>query len=305
MEWDSAAVNKFSAARRRRGAGAGGGAPRGLHKTVVVRYVDGSMKDEHRAQTALVTGASGGIGLELARKLAEEGYDLVLVARSADKLEALAAELRDGHGCSVTVIASDLSRSEAPEEIVRSVAEAGITVDVLVNNAGFANYGLFHENNRQSELDMIQLNVTALTHLTHLLLPGMVERGSGRVMNVASTAAFQPGPLMAGYFATKAFVLHFSEAIATELAGTGVTVTALCPGPTSSGFQERAGMEDSKLLKYGTMSSRAVAEYGYRALMRGKRVAIPGFSNRFGTLVTRLLPRKTVAKAVGNLQSSE
>ncbi len=263
------------------------------------------MNDAHNTHTALVTGASGGIGLELARKLAEEGYDLVLVARSADRLEALAAELREQHGRSVTVVVSDLARPEAPEEIARSAAEAGITVDVLVNNAGFANYGRFHESDRRRELDMIQVNVTALTHLTHLLLPGMVERGSGRIMNVASTAAFQPGPLMAGYYATKAFVLHFSEAIATELSGTGVTVTALCPGPTSSGFQERAGMQEAKLLKYGTMSSRAVAEYGYRALMRGKRVAVPGFSNRLGTLAPRLLPRKTIAKVVGNLQSSE
>ena len=263
------------------------------------------MNDVHNTHTALVTGASGGIGLELARKLAEEGYDLVLVARSADKLEALAVELREQHGRNVIVIASDLSRPEAPEEVVRAVAEAGLSLDVLVNNAGFANYGRFHENDRRRELDMIQVNVTALTHLTHLLLPGMVERGSGRIMNVASTAAFQPGPLMAGYFATKAFVLHFSEAIATELSGTGVTVTALCPGPTSSGFQERAEMENAKLLKYGMMSSRSVAEYGYRALMRGTRVAIPGFSNRLGTLAPRLLPRKIIAKLVGNLQDSE
>ncbi|MFW6223999.1 MAG: SDR family NAD(P)-dependent oxidoreductase [Spirochaetota bacterium] len=263
------------------------------------------MNDTHTLRTALVTGASSGIGLELARKLAEEGFDLVLVARSADRLEALAAELRKQHGHGVTVITADLSRPEAPEEVVRTVAEAGITVDVLVNNAGFANYGPYLHSDRQRELDMIQVNVTALTHLTHLLLPGMVERGGGRVLNVASTAAFQPGPLMAGYFATKAFVLHFSEAVASELSGTGVTVTALCPGPTSSGFQERAGMEGSKLLKFGTMSSRTVAEYGYRALMRGKRVAVPGFSNRLGTLAPRLLPRRIITKAVGSLQASE
>jgi hypothetical protein len=254
-------------------------------------------------KTALVTGASSGIGLELARQFAANGFDLVLVARSKDKLESLAAEIGTTHGVNVRVEPRDLSQPDAPRSLADALGGAGITVDALVNNAGFATYGPFHENERSGELSMIQVNVMALTELTHLLVPGMVERGYGRVLNVASTASFQPGPLMAGYFATKAFVLHFSEAIATELEGTGVTVTALCPGPTASGFQSRANMEDAKLVQSGLMSSEKVAAIGYRALMRGKRVVVPGLSNRLGTLAPRFLPRKLVAKVVGNLQS--
>lgn len=254
-------------------------------------------------RTALVTGASSGIGLELARRFAEEGFDLVVVARSRDKLDALAAELVPTHGVQVRVEPQDLSAPEAPRALVTALEGAGITVDVLVNNAGFATYGPFHESDLSDELSMIEVNVVSLTRLTRLLLPGMVERGFGRIMNVASTAAFQPGPLMAGYFATKAFVLHLSEAIAAELEGTGVTVTALCPGPTESGFQSRAQMEESKLVQGGMMSSRKVAQIGYRALMKGKRVVIPGLSNRLGTLAPRVLPRTLVAKVVKNLQS--
>ncbi|MCA9929933.1 MAG: SDR family oxidoreductase, partial [Anaerolineales bacterium] len=197
-------------------------------------------------QTALITGASGGIGYELARKIAQQGHNLVVVARSESKLMKLAQDFNKQFGVNVTVMVKDLAQSAAPDEIYNELQANEIDVDILVNNAGFASYGLFHELDRQKELNMMQVNMVALTHLTHLFLPGMVERGYGRILNIASTAAFQPGPLMAVYYATKAYVLSFSEAIANELDGTGVTVTALCPGPTESGFQARAAMEDSK-----------------------------------------------------------
>jgi hypothetical protein len=253
-------------------------------------------------ETALITGASGGIGLDFARKFAENGYDLVLVARSQDKLNTLAEELRGKHGVDVQVMPKDLTDPAAPEAIYEALKADGKRIDVLINNAGYATYGLFHELDTTREMNMIQLNIMALTHLTRLFLPDMVARRSGRILNVASTAAFQPGPLMAVYYASKAFVLHFSEAIANELQGTGVSVTALCPGPTESGFQQRAAMEDSKLVQNGLMSSREVVDIGYDGLMAGKPVVIPGMQNQLLSLAPRLLPRKTVAGLVRNTQ---
>jgi len=200
-------------------------------------------------QTALVTGASSGIGLELARLFAAGGYGLVLVARSGGKLEELANELRNRHGVDVRVMAIDLARPESSEELVRELEQAGVAVDVLVNNAGFATFGPFAETHLRAELEELQLNVVTLTHLTKKLLPGMLARRRGGVLNVASTAAFQPGPLMAVYYASKAYVLSFTEALAEELRGTGVTISALCPGPTVTGFQKRAAMEDSGLFR--------------------------------------------------------
>ncbi|MEA2565364.1 MAG: uncharacterized protein QOD49_541, partial [Actinomycetota bacterium] len=189
-----------------------------------------------RNPLALVTGASGGIGEELARILARHGYDLVLVARSADKLAALAERLELDHGIQVRAIAKDLARPDAAAEIHEWLAAEGLTVDVLVNNAGMGLLGKFAEIGIEGDVEMLRLNVEAPTLLTRLLLPSMLERGSGRILNLASTAGFQPGPLMAVYYATKAYVLSFSEALANEVAGTGVTVTALCPGPTETGF---------------------------------------------------------------------
>ncbi len=256
-------------------------------------------------QTALITGASGGIGLVFAQKLAKEGYDLVLVARSEKTLQTLAEQLRSQHGIRVTVLAKDLSHLEAPNEIYEALQGAGTAVDVLINNAGFASYGLFHELDRAKELEMVQLNITNLVALTHLFVQDMVRRGYGRVLNVASTAAFQPGPLMATYYASKAFVLHFSEAIANELQGTGVTVTALCPGPTASGFQERAAMQESKLVQGGLMSAEAVVEQGYQALLSGKVVEIPGLSNKVGAWSARLVPRQTAVGIVRRMQERQ
>src|SRR3954454_3939709 len=198
-------------------------------------------------QTALITGASGGIGLELARVFAAHGYDLVLVARSGGKLEELAGELRTRHGIEARVIAKDLARPESPEELFRELETAGVTVDVLINNAGFATFGPFVAADLHAELEELQLNVVTLTHLTKKLLPAMVARKRGGVLNVASTAAFQPGPFMAIYYATKAYVLSFSEALAAELEGQGVTISVLCPGPTETGFTARAGLEGTPL----------------------------------------------------------
>ena len=254
-------------------------------------------------QTALITGASGGIGLELARLFAAGGYDLVLVARSADKLEELAGELRK-HGGAVRVLAKDLARPESPEEVFRALEAAGVAVDVLVHTAGFATYGPFVEIDLGRELEELQLNVVTLTHLTKKLLPGMLARRRGGVLNVASTAGFQPGPLMAVYYATKAYVISFSEALAEELSGTGVTVSVLCPGPTATGFQRRAGMEASKLFSgmLQVADAAAVARAGYEGFRAGKRIVIPGLLNKVGVQSIRVSPRALAAKLVKRMQ---
>ncbi|HEV7239207.1 MAG TPA: SDR family oxidoreductase [Thermoanaerobaculia bacterium] len=249
--------------------------------------------------TALITGASSGIGLDLAHLFAQDGHDVVLVARSEDKLHELAKELEAKHKIAADVIAVDLARPDAPARIF----ERAPAIDFLVNNAGFGNSGKFAETDLQAELEMIQVNVTALTHLTKLFLPPMLQRGRGRILNVASTAAFQPGPLMAVYYATKAYVLSFSEAIAEELRGTGVTVTALCPGPVATGFQKTANLGSQTLLKLmRPVSSMSVARTAYRALMRGQRVVIPGLKNKIGVQSIRITPRALATKVVRALQ---
>lgn len=247
-------------------------------------------------KTALVTGASSGIGAALARLFAQRGYNLVIVARGRQALQDLADDLTRRHGASVAVLPKDLSLPEAPQEIVAELTRQGTQVDVLVNNAGFASYGAFAETDTQHELQMMQVNMVALTHLTKLLLPGMIQRRSGKILNIASTAAFQPGPLMAVYYATKAYVLSLSEALAEELRGSGVSVTALCPGPTRSGFQERAGMQESRLVQGEIMDVETVARAGYSALMSGRRIVIPGAQNRATAFAVRLLPRGLVTR---------
>jgi short-subunit dehydrogenase len=245
-------------------------------------------------KTALITGASFGIGLELARIFAREGHNLVLVARSADKLRQLASELEKAHGTRSLILATDLTDPGASAYVLDQTTRANITVDILVNNAGFGQYGRFVDNDLEECLRQIQLNVTTLTHLTRLYLPEMIERKAGRILNVASTAAFQPGPLMAVYFATKAYVLHFSEAISNELAGTGVTVTCLCPGATATEFHKRANATNMRLLKMVSMDAHTVAEDGYRALMAGKPVIISGFKNWLVAQSVRFSPRRIV-----------
>jgi short-subunit dehydrogenase len=253
-----------------------------------------------RPTTALVTGASTGIGREFARLLAADGQHVTLTARDRARLEAVAAELRERHGREAAVIVADLAESGAPEAIVRHVEGAGRDVAVLVNNAGFGSHGPFADADLARELAMIQVNVTALAQLTGLVLPGMVRRRSGRILNVASTAAFQPGPLMATYYASKAFVLSLSEALAEELRGTGVTVTCLCPGPTPTGFQRRAGNEGTRVVSglIPMTDAASVARAGYRAMRRGARLAVPGLFNRLGVLSVRLGPRRLVTAAV-------
>jgi short-subunit dehydrogenase len=253
-------------------------------------------------KTALITGASFGIGLELSRIFARYNHNLVLVARSADKLRQLASELEKAHGTRSLMLAVDLTDPGSATYVLDQTTRAGVVVDVLVNNAGFGQYGLFAESDLEECLRQIQLNVTTLTHLTRLYLPGMIGRGSGRILNVASTAAFQAGPLMAVYYATKAYVLHFSEAIANELKGSGVTVTCLCPGLTTTEFHKRANMTNSRLLPFGAMTARAVAEDGYRALMSGKPVAISGFKNWLLAQSVRFSPRQMVTAVARKLQ---
>jgi short-subunit dehydrogenase len=252
--------------------------------------------------TALVTGASGGIGEELARLFAADGHGLVLVARGEEKLRRLAEELESKHNVGARVVASDLSRADSPREIFEELEREGVRVDALVNNAGIGSYGLFAETELRQELELLQINVVALTHLTKLFLPAMIARRRGYVCNVASTAAFQPGPLMAVYYASKAYVLSLSEALANECEGTGVVVSALCPGPTETGFVAAAGMQESKLFDRGAMTARDVASAGYRGLLAGKTIVIPGARNALLARTVGMMPRRLVAKVVRGIQ---
>ncbi len=253
-------------------------------------------------KTALITGASGGIGLELARCFARGGFDLVLTARDEIRLHQAADELSARFKINARIIAKDLSQPQAPHEIWKQLQEDHVHVDVLVNNAGFSTYGPFRETDLEIELQMMQVNIVALTHLSKLFLPAMIERKSGRILNVASTAAFAPGPLMAVYYASKAFVLSFSRALSNEVEGSGVRVCCLCPGMTTSGFQERAGMRDSLMMEAEMMDAATVARLGYRGLMRGQSVIIPGRRNRGFALLTRLLPAAKLAQIIRRAQ---
>jgi short-subunit dehydrogenase len=255
------------------------------------------------AETALITGASGGIGEELARLLAAARIDVILVARSADKLSALAADLVRTHGVQAHVLVQDLAAPAAAESIGRELSGRGLTVDILINNAGFATYGPFAETSADEEAQLIQVNITALTMLTKRLLPAMLARRKGRIMNVASTAAFQPGPLMAVYYASKAYVLSFSEALANETSGSGVTVTCLCPGPTRTGFQDRAQMRESKLFSTLSVAPAAdVARAGYQGMMAGRALVVPGVTNKIGIQLLRIAPRALVRRTIRSIQ---
>ena len=246
-------------------------------------------------KTALITGASGGIGMELAHIHASKGDNLVLIARTKEKLDALKLELETQFGISVYNVSIDLSENNAPKAIYEELKGQKIHIDYLINNAGFGDFGDFAKCNWEKQLQMINLNITALTHLTHLFLPAMFKNDFGKILNVASTAAFQPGPTMSVYFATKAYVLSFSEAIANELKGTGVTVTALCPGATATGFKKTASLEKSQLFKGNQIaSSREVAEFGYKKMMKGKIVVIHGVMNNILALSTRFAPRNII-----------
>jgi len=244
--------------------------------------------------TVLITGASGGIGYELAKLFARDHHNLVLVARSGDKLAQVAAELR-AQNVTVRTIVLDLASPPAPKFLFDQMQTEGITIDVLINNAGFGAFGEFAQMSNEEIFGQIQLNITALTELTRLFLPPMLARHSGRIMNVASTAGFQPGPLMAVYYATKAYVISLSEALANEVRKSGVTVTCFCPGATHTGFAKRAGNDKSRLFQQlGAMNVEKVALDGYRAIMEGRTLAISGAHNWLVAQSTRFAPRKVV-----------
>ena len=254
--------------------------------------------------TALVTGASSGIGRDLARLFAADRYHVVLVARRIGALEALASDLTRQHGVTATPIEFDLSRPDAPQRLCETVQRKDMAIDIVVNSAGFALQGAVANLPLDRQIDMIQVNVTALTTLTRLFLPPMLQRGRGGVLNVASTAAFQPGPLMAVYYATKVYVESFTEALAEEVAGTPLRISCLCPGPTATGFADAAAVSGTNLFKRGTMSSADVAKAGYAAWKRGEVVVIPGFSNKMGAALVRVAPRSQVRRAVKRLNSA-
>lgn len=256
-------------------------------------------------KTALITGASAGLGTEFARLFAKGGHDVVLVARRRDKLETLATVLSKAHGINATVIAADLTDPKSPQRIADKLAVAGTDIDFLVNNAGFGTNGAFAELDGVRELDLLEVNIKALVGLTHLFLPGMIERGYGKVLNIGSTAGFhQPGPFMADYYASKAFVISFTEAIAQELRGTGVTATVACPGATTTEFADTAGVDESMLFKMRVADAPSVAEDAYRAMMSGKAKTIPGIFNRVTAEFSRIGPTSLTSRLSARLNKS-
>ena len=255
-------------------------------------------------KTALITGASLGIGLEFARLAADDGYNLVLVARDEKKLMDVAQELATRYGVNVRIFARDLSDVAGCDEIVAELEKTGISISLLINNAGYGLYGAFSDASLNDTLSMMRLNMLSLTSLTRLLLPSMLSRGDGKILNIASVAAFMPGPNMAVYYASKAYVLSFSEALSSEVRGTGVTVTALCPGPTQTGFEKRAGLGGSRLFKGSLATAHDVAVLGYKGVMTGKRLVIAGTQNRLFTTLVRILPRALVLFLVARMQAS-
>lgn len=257
-------------------------------------------------RTALITGSSNGIGYELARIHASKGGDLILVARNIAKLREIKAQLENKYHVQVYIMERDLSMASSAREIFDEVRQNHITVEYLINNAGFGNFGMFAESDWSRQEQMISLNVTTLAYFTWLFLPEMIYRRSGRIMNVASVASFAPGPTMAVYYATKAFVLSFSEAIHNEVSEYGITVTALCPGPTQSGFQESASLQDSKLFSGKNVpAAREVALFGYRSMMKGRMVAIHGIKNKILSQSIRLAPRAIVPKITRRIQEEK
>jgi short-subunit dehydrogenase len=261
--------------------------------------------NERRRSAALVTGASSGIGSEFARVLAQHGRDVVLVARRTERLNDLAKEIEQRCGVNTVVISADLAEANSAQQIYSDVRERQIDIDILVNNAGFNIYGPFLQTDVGDETRMLQVNLMAAVALTKLFVRDMVERGFGSILNVGSTGSFAPAPLDSLYAASKAFILSFSEAIAEELKGTGVNVTVLCPGPTSTEFARRAGMSDTKIFSGRLMSARDVAESGYRAMMRGQTTVVPGFGNKLQVWSMRLAPRSMVARIAKGLMSRQ
>ncbi len=253
--------------------------------------------------SVLITGAAEGLGREFARLFSHDGYPVVLVDRNEAGLNTLSMELRATSRTDVRTISKDLSFPAAADELKAAIDDQRITVEILVNNAGFGVHGLFHNADWKSTENMLNLNMMTVTHLTHLLLPEMLHRGHGKILNTASTAAFQPGPLMACYFASKAYVLSFTEALAEELSGTGVTVTAFCPGPTRTQFQRQSKTEHIRENAFAMEAAQTVAA-GYRGLMKGKRLVIPGFTNKLLAILVRLAPRGLVLRMTRFLEEN-
>lgn len=255
--------------------------------------------------TALVTGASSGFGAEFVRLLASERYDVVLVARSGQAMEGLAQYVEERHGVEATVIVKDLGAPGAARAVMQNLRQRHHDrIDVLVNSAGFTQFGPFVDLDEAGMVELLGVNVVAVTHLTRLVLPGMVERRSGIVVNLSSNAAFQPGPLMASYYASKAFVLSLSLALTEEVRGTGVTVTALCPGPTRTRFQQRGAMEDSRLVRGRRLpTADDVVRWGWKQARAGRPLAVHGAKWRSFAFGTRFVPRSTAARMVMRAQS--
>lgn len=253
-------------------------------------------------KTVLITGASSGIGLELSRLFSRNGYNLVMISQNKGNLEKAKEMIyRENNKVEIITVAEDLSKPSTPQEIFDFTQQNSIQVDILVNNAGIQVYGNFHATNIEHTLQMMDVNMVAMTKLTRLYVDGMIERGSGKILNVASTGAFQPCPLNAAYCATKAFILYLSEAMGEELKGAGVTITTLCPGATKTNFAKRANIEDIKLFKGNLMEPRKVAAIGYKALMKNKSVVVTGLSNKFVAESIRFIPRSMVLKLGMNL----
>lgn len=254
-------------------------------------------------ETALITGASSGIGLELARRFARDGKDLVIIARREDKLKELSSKLETEYSVDVKIIVKDLIKNEAPREVFDQLKEENIAIDYVVNNAGFGAVGPFAELDYQRQIDMINLNVTSLVALTRLFLPGMLKNNFGGILNVGSLAGYQAGPNAAIYYASKAFVLSFTEALSSELKNTGVKVSCLAPGPVATGFGEVSGMDKALLFKYSVMNVDEVVDTCYRDFMNKKTVIIPGLLNKFLPLLGKFLPRKVAREIAGKLNT--
>ena len=254
-------------------------------------------------QTALITGASGGLGLSFVNIFARDGYDIVLVARNGDRLEEIKKEIETKYNVNAMVVAVDLCAQTGAEQVFDATSKAGIKVDVLVNNAGFGDFGEFYKSDLNKQTRMVDLNCIALMQLCHLYLPDMIKNGKGNILNVDSIAAFQAGPLMSVYYATKAFVLSFSQALTRELKGTGVKVTALCPGPIRTNFDNAADLGESGLFKnLKVWDPNVVAEFGYKNMKKGKSLCICGFVNKIIVFANRLAPRCLVRNMVYSLQ---
>jgi short-subunit dehydrogenase len=254
-------------------------------------------------ETVLITGASSGIGMGLAKLFAADGSDLVLVARREDRLNELAEELKSEHGIEVLVLPKDLSKKTSPKEIFNHLKKEKIEIDVLVNNAGFGSRGTVSELDTDLQVDMVQVNAAALTHLTSLFLPGIIERGQGGILNVGSLAGFQPGPNLAVYFATKAYVLSFTEALAEEISNPNIKVSCFAPGPVKTEFGEKSDLEDSLLFKISLMDLEPAVKAGYEGFRKGKTIVIPGLKQQIVPFLNRFTPRLIVRKIAKKLNS--